>query len=55
MSEQLELLTVRITKKQKDYLIQQKKVTGNNPSTIIRALLDFYIELPEEDDKGETR
>ena len=49
----LELLSVRITKFQAEYLKIHKELTGNSPGEVIRALLDLYIAMGEEDDKKE--
>lgn len=49
-TDPLEILTVRITKFQHEYLKAHKELTGNNSGEIIRLLLDYYISL----NTGET-
>lgn len=50
-SDTLELLSVRITKFQIEYLKIHKELTGNSPGDVIRILLDYYISIGESDDK----
>lgn len=51
--ETMELLSIRIPSYQKRFLSEHKDLTGNNPGTVIRLLLDYYISLDPNNEEKE--